>query len=83
MRRMKRRMKEEGGRRRNGVFGWLTVFGRLGEVFSLSLRGQTADTPLRHAQTHTHIHTPSLKGVFKRKGQRAFKMSYALDSLSA
>lgn len=56
---LKKKRKEEEEEKEeaeNLVFSWLTVFGRLREVFSVSRSEQTVDTPLdTHTQKHARI----------------------------
>lgn len=73
-----------GGRRREeekrGV--WLVngFWQTQGGIFAVLAGADSGYSPER--RTDTRIRTPSLKGSLKRKGHRALKVSYALDSLT-
>lgn len=55
-RRKEEEEEEEKEEAKNWVFSWLTVFGRLREVFSVSQSEQTVDTPLdTHTQKYARI----------------------------
>lgn len=72
-RRKEEEEEEEKEEAKNWVFSWLTVFGRLREVFSVSQSEQTVDTPLdthtprnMHVSAHAYKHTHTPKGIVKR-----------------